>query len=308
MMRFEWGNSGPLSSNGGRAGGMAWVNIKGHRYYRRSKRVGGRVVTEHVGRGELANLEADYDAGARDLARLERVLARIKRDLAATEFAAFFELDDVVSDVVAALAHRQGWHRHKRQWRRKRGAEVRTADKLRKRVDQLIAERKAQPLLSPDLGGVPEADRAVLAKAATGDADALAAAEPYFEDASRLRRWGDPMHAARCWLVTQSCGDDILVARATHRYANSMRDGLGWVEADALQRVAILRVVNNWLAVGVLESKANRFDPQHASRAPIERALTQADRRLMQAVKMLATLRGLKPVEVLATLPAPAMT
>jgi len=30
---------------------MAWVNIKGHRYYRRSKRVGGRVVTGHVGRG-----------------------------------------------------------------------------------------------------------------------------------------------------------------------------------------------------------------------------------------------------------------
>ena len=52
----------------------------------------------------------------------------------------------------------------------------------------------------------------------------------------------------------------------------------------------------------------NRFDPQHASRAPIEGALTQADRRLMQAVRMLATLRGLKPAEVLATLPAPAMT
>ena len=47
---------------------MAWVNIKGHRYYRRSKRVGGRVVTEHIGRGELANLDAEYDAGERDTA------------------------------------------------------------------------------------------------------------------------------------------------------------------------------------------------------------------------------------------------
>ena len=283
------------------------MNIKGHRYYRRSKRVAGRVVTEHVGRGELADLEAAYDAGARELTRLERASARIKRYLAATEFDAFFQLDDVASDVVAALAHRQGWHRHKRQWRRARGAEVRTADKLRKRVDQLIAERKAQPLLSPDLAGVPEADRAVLAKAATGDADALAAAEPYFEDASRLRRWGDPMHAARCWLVTQSCGDNVLVARETHRYATSMRDGLGWDAADALQRVAILRVVNNWLAVGVLEARANRFDPQHASRAPVERVLTQADRRLMQAVRMLAVLRGIRPNEVLAQVPAPAI-
>ena len=153
---------------------MAWVNINGHRYYRRSTRVAGRVVTEHVGRGELADLEAAYDAGARDLARLERASARIKRYLAATEYAAFFELDDVVSDVVAALAHRQGWHRHKRQWQRARGADVGAVDKLRKRVDQLVAERKGQPLISPDLGGVPEADRAVLAKAATRDADAAA--------------------------------------------------------------------------------------------------------------------------------------
>ena len=287
---------------------MAWVNIRGHRYYRRSKRVAGRVVTEHVGHGELANLEADYDAGVRDLARLERASARIKRYLAATEFAAYFELDDVVSDVIAALAHRQGWHRHKRQWRRKRGADVGAVDKLREQVDKLIAERKAQPLIAPDLSGVPEADRAVLTKAASGDAAASAAAKPYFEDASRLRRWGDPMHAARCWLVTQSCGDNMLVARATHRYANIMRDGMGWEGADALQRVAILRVVNNWLAVGVLEARANRFDPQHASRAPIERALTQADRRLLQAVRVLAALRGVKPAVVMTSIPAPPAT
>ncbi len=177
-------------------------------------------------------------------------------------------------------------------------------DKLRKQVKQLAKEAEARPLLAPDLSDVPEADRAILAKAAA----ALAAAEPYFQDAAMRRRWGDPMHAARCWLVQQSCGDDKLVARATHRYATSMRDGLGWAEADALQRVAILRVVNNWLAVGVLEAKANRISPESASRAPIEKALTQADRRLMQAVRVLAVLRGVKPDEVLATLPAPGLT
>ena len=86
-----------------------------------------------------------------------------------------------------------------------------------------------------------------------------------------------------------------------------MRDGLGWGGADALQRLAIVRVVNNWLAVGVLEAKANRIDPGHQSRAVIERTLSQADRRLMQAVRTLAVLRGIKPNEVLVQVSAPAI-
>ncbi len=130
---------------------MAWVNINGHRYYRRSKRVGVRVVTEHVGRGELAEMVAAHDLAAREVTRTARACERFGRDAEAHSFAEFFELDGVVSDVVAALAHRQGWHRHKRQWRRKRGADVGAVDKLRRQVDQLVAERKAQPLLSPDL-------------------------------------------------------------------------------------------------------------------------------------------------------------
>ena len=284
---------------------MAWVTVKGHRYYRRSRRVNGRVVNDHYGRGEFAESVADYHKAERDLARAERDSRRAEREIEANTFADYFDLDGVLSHVVAALAHRQGWHRHKYQWRRRRGEGVGSEiDTLRRKVDKLVAERAARPLLSPDLSPFPEAERAVLARAATGDAAALAAAEPYFEDADRLRRWGDPVYAARCWLVSQSCGQDKLVARATHRYADRMAEGLGWAAADALQRLAIYRVVNNWLAVGVLEARANRFDPQHASRGPIERALSQAERRLMQAVRMLAVLRCVKPAEVFAALPA----
>ena len=57
--------------------GTAQVNAKGHRYYRRSKRVGGRVVSEHVGRGELANLDAEYDAHVRELDRVNQISRRV---------------------------------------------------------------------------------------------------------------------------------------------------------------------------------------------------------------------------------------
>jgi hypothetical protein len=287
---------------------MAWVTIKGHRYYRRSRRVGGRVVTEHVGRGELADLEAQYDADVRGLDHMDRVARRARVYSDGAEFVAYFEFDDVLACVVSALAHRMGWHRHKRAWRKKRGADMGDIQKLRKKIDKLRAFVDAQPLRAPELYGVPDADRAVLAKAAAGDAAALDAAEPYFSDPVRLRRWGDPMYAARCWLVSQSGGDNAVVQRATHRHATAMRDGLGWEAADALQRLAIVRVVNNWLAVGVLEAKANRIEPGHQSRAAIEKVLSQADRRLMQAVRTLAILRGIKPNEVLARVSAPAIT
>ena len=66
--------------------------VKGHRYYRRSKRVGGRVVTEHVGRGELANLDARYDAESRELARRERLALCVEGQTIAAEFAPIFAL------------------------------------------------------------------------------------------------------------------------------------------------------------------------------------------------------------------------
>ena len=51
---------------------MAWVNINGHRYYRRSRRVGGRVCTEHIGGGWLGRVAAELDACDRQIRRLKR--------------------------------------------------------------------------------------------------------------------------------------------------------------------------------------------------------------------------------------------
>lgn len=40
---------------------MAWVNIKGHRYYRQSRRVNGRVVNRHIGAGAHGELMEQTD-------------------------------------------------------------------------------------------------------------------------------------------------------------------------------------------------------------------------------------------------------
>jgi hypothetical protein len=189
---------------------MAWVWINGHCYYRRSRRVDGRVVTEHVGRGRIAELEAQLDADLRKFRRLDRAVERLDFDGFVWGVREVLAVDRVLADVFAILADRFGWHQHRRQWRRKRRFDMGVLPGTIKQVKELTRQLKEQrerddraPLLKPGMDGVPDEDRAVLKAAASGDAAALEKAKPYLEDKKYVNRWGSPAYAARCWLVGQ---------------------------------------------------------------------------------------------------------
>lgn len=273
------------------------MTIKGRKYYRRSRRVNGRVVTEHIGCGILGELAAVLD----DDERLERRFAGDREQATADPFhdhiRVVLGIDQFLDDLFAVLAARCGFYQHRRQWRKSRRADpmsldrlARQVDKLRERVEQ--AERAKAPLLAPDLSGIPEADRATLQAAAKGDRAALAKVEPYLSDPKYVQLWGDPMRAARCWLVGQVAGQDTVVARATHARAALLSRELGFETANALEKVAVTRVVHNWLAVAAMEARACQSAVGSRERTNAEKGLTQAERRLMQAVKTLAFLRG----------------
>ena len=99
---------------------MAWEERGNGSYYYRKRRIGGRVVSEYVGRGELAGLVAQLDA-------IERTGQRAQRASHAAERASL-DVDDEVAETVAALVATltrgvlvaNGFHQHKRQWRRRR--------------------------------------------------------------------------------------------------------------------------------------------------------------------------------------------
>ena len=119
---------------------MAWVWVKGHRYYRRPRRVGGKVVTEHVGTGPLAELAARRDADARRLQRLEAATARLGHDAFVAGFADALAVDEVLGSLFALLAGRCGAYRHRHQWRLRRRADiVGTLRGLADRVGKLSA-------------------------------------------------------------------------------------------------------------------------------------------------------------------------
>ncbi len=274
---------------------MAWMNIKNGRYYRRSRRVDGRVVNEHLGGGDFGEAMAGWDEAERMGRRIDAGLARADRDVYEYAVRDVFGIDEFLGNLFTVLARQSGFHLHHRQWRRtRRVKEMSDLDTLRKQIKQLgkqIEQSKRAPLMAANFEGLPEADRATLQAAAKGDAAALAKAQPYLTDPKYIKQWGNPMYAARCWLVGQVAGDDAVVGRTTHARIAMLQDELGFAEASVLERLAITRILHNWLAVAALDARACQTPYHGRERANVEKSLALAERRLMQAIKTLAFLR-----------------
>jgi hypothetical protein len=102
-----------------RSWSMGWEKGK---YYTRSRKVGGRVVREYVGTGQIGVLAAELDRCVGEQRDLERQMNEATR----AELAALDEPLDELDDLVEALASvgllMAGCRRHKRgEWRKKRG-------------------------------------------------------------------------------------------------------------------------------------------------------------------------------------------
>jgi hypothetical protein len=102
----------------------AWETRDGRgAYYTRSKRVGGRVVREYVGTGEVAELAAEIDAVERAEREEARAARRAEHAQAREVVEALSDLEAVTRQAVTETLHAEGFHRHKRQWRRRREAQ-----------------------------------------------------------------------------------------------------------------------------------------------------------------------------------------
>jgi hypothetical protein len=93
---------------------MSWETRGRHRYYYRSRRVGGRVVREYLGTGDRAAEAAAADAERRRHEEADRA-AVAALDAAADEL-------DALADLIARAALlAAGYHQHARgPWRKRR--------------------------------------------------------------------------------------------------------------------------------------------------------------------------------------------
>jgi hypothetical protein len=102
---------------------MGWEKRgRGGLYYTRSRKVDGRVVREYVGTGPLAEIVALDD----ELKRLQKeemaAYWREERERLRRSAEFLSELEEAAEVLTRAELLASGYHEHKGQWRRRRGA------------------------------------------------------------------------------------------------------------------------------------------------------------------------------------------
>jgi hypothetical protein len=101
---------------------MGWEQRGNNQYYYKKEREGSRVRSVYIGVGDLANLSAELLALEQEDRRLAELRKRQRRQALEALDAEIDALSDVVSTMTQATMIAAGFHQHKRQWRRKRGA------------------------------------------------------------------------------------------------------------------------------------------------------------------------------------------
>jgi hypothetical protein len=101
---------------------VSWeTRERGTRYYTRSRRENGRIVREYVGTGYVAEFAARLDELERERRADERAALNHDRDRLAAAEAPVLALHADVDAVVRGALLAAGFHRHKGEWRRRRG-------------------------------------------------------------------------------------------------------------------------------------------------------------------------------------------
>ena len=99
---------------------MGWERRSGGRYYYRKRRIGGRVISTYMGRGDMADALAGLETAERIERAVEREERRAARAREQADEAALDEVSRLTEELTAGYLLAAGCHTHKRTWRRRR--------------------------------------------------------------------------------------------------------------------------------------------------------------------------------------------
>lgn len=99
---------------------MGWEQRGNKSYYYRKRREGGRVRSEYVGRGAVAQISVEIIQDAQLNRKTEREALRCARQADAKIDRQLATAEAVISALTNAQLSADGYHKHKGQWRRKR--------------------------------------------------------------------------------------------------------------------------------------------------------------------------------------------
>lgn len=99
---------------------MSWETRGNNRYYYRRRKVAGRVIGEYVGAGYLAEVMAAEDEAARQARQAAAAEWRSIVEADRRQEKALADIAALVRAAIAAVLIANGYHTHKRQWRKTR--------------------------------------------------------------------------------------------------------------------------------------------------------------------------------------------
>ena len=99
---------------------MGWETRGNREYYYEKEWIDGKCVSKYRGTGELAVLIGQLERGRRLERRRDRYIEAQKRAAESVLDQQIAELSEINKNLVDALYLINGYHQHKRQWRKKR--------------------------------------------------------------------------------------------------------------------------------------------------------------------------------------------
>ena len=270
------------------------VRANGRLYLYTARRTAGRLRKTYHGRLSSEQAEAERAAveerKAARRAERERVIAADREARGILDANAEFDrlADRLFRAVMAVL----GFRLHARtEWRPRKGAALMSP------FEALVARygpQEPRPALTTFRADSAE-EQEVLDRAARGDAGVLPTVREWLKDPAKLSWLGSVAQMAEHAIVRQVAGDDVAVAAAV---AAKMRDQRERLEAETPNaslpvRLAVTRVVHNWVVVHCLEATAAKHTPGTPAALAAERQLASAERRLATSLKSLTVLRRL---------------
>jgi hypothetical protein len=277
---------------------VGWKNIKGNSYYYHNRRIGRRVVSRYMGHGPVGERAEMVDAAIREARAMLDSTERAEREAEAAELEAedaeVAGVSAVVDAVVVAALEAAGYHRHKRQWRKRRAP-----------MNE-VAEIKPEPYVGhPRKRGKTAAERAealdALKRASAGDAEAMARVRRLFdEDPERMvyicgvDLWGK---AEGLMISALTMDKNPVVKEALERKLDALRVELAGPFPSPLERLAAERVATCWLDVYRQDWRYAAMerdgDVDLGRMDRYDKLRTRAHARYAAALRTLATVRRL---------------
>ena len=106
---------------------MGWEQRGNERYYYRKRREGGHVISEYIGKGEIAELLAKMDMLDRAKRDGEQADAKAETDHREELDTELHRVSSIVETLLKASLLAEGCHTHKGQWRRQRAQRAQRA-------------------------------------------------------------------------------------------------------------------------------------------------------------------------------------